>query len=79
MSSETNDDMSKKCREDPLKSIETETVILEREADRRRSLTAAEKRKRNETLAIGLSRTELLVSGSENNNNTKGTNFYCSY
>ena len=43
-----------------LKSMEAETVVTQGEAERRKPLTAAEKRKRNETLAIGISRTELL-------------------
>ena len=42
-----------------LRSIEAETVVTHKEAERRH-LTSAEKRKRNETLAIGLSRTDLL-------------------
>ena len=41
------------------RSIEAEAVVTNKEAERRH-LTSAEKRKRNETLAIGLSRTELL-------------------
>ena len=43
-----------------VKSIETETVVLHREAERRKPLSYSEKRKRNETLAVGLSKTELL-------------------
>ena len=43
-----------------LRSIEAETVVTHKEAERRSQLTSAEKRKRNETLAIGLSRTDLL-------------------
>ena len=42
-----------------LRSIEAETVVTHKELERRH-LTSAEKRKRNETLAIGLSRTDLL-------------------
>ena len=72
MTSETNDEMRKRSEEEPIRSIETEAVILQREANRKKPLTATEKRKRNETLAIGLSRTELLVAGTENN--IKGTN-----
>ena len=48
-----------------VRSIDAETIVLQGEADRRKPLSLAEKRKRNETLAIGLSRTELLVSGSK--------------
>ena len=44
-----------------LQSIEAESVVTQKEAERRH-LTSAEKRKRNETLAIGLSRKELLIS-----------------
>ena len=44
-----------------LPSIEAESVVTQKEAERRH-LTSAEKRKRNETLAIGLSRKELLKS-----------------
>ena len=44
-----------------VKSIEAETVVSHTEAERRH-LTTAEKRKRNETLAIGLSRTDLMKS-----------------
>ena len=42
------------------RSVEAETAVTQVEAERRKPLTAAEKRKRNETLAIGISRTELL-------------------
>ena len=65
MSSDANDDKSRDFIAEPLKSVETEAVILEREASRRKPLSA-DKRKRNETLAIGLSRAELLISDSEN-------------
>ena len=41
------------------RSIEAETVVTRKESERRH-LSSAEKRKRNETLAIGLSRTDLL-------------------
>ena len=54
-----------------VRSIDAETIVLQGEADRRKPLSLAEKRKRNETLAIGLSRTELLVSGSKEKT-TKG-------
>ena len=57
-----------------MRSIDAETIVLQGEADRRKPLSLAEKRKRNETLAIGLSRTELLVSGSKEKT-TKGFNF----
>ena len=66
MSSDANDDKSRDFIAEPLKSVEIEAVILEKEASRRKPLSAADKRKRNETLAIGLSRAELLISGSEN-------------
>ena len=42
------------------RSMEAETAVTQGELERRKPLTAAEKRKRNETLAIGISRTELL-------------------
>ena len=48
-----------------VRSIDAETIVLQGEAERRKPLSLAEKRKRNETLAIGLSRTELLVSDSK--------------
>merc|ERR1719325_78154 len=48
-----------------VRSIDAETIVLQGEAERRKPLSLAEKRKRNETLAIGLSRTELLVSSSK--------------
>ena len=41
------------------RSIEAETVVTQKEGERKH-LTSAEKRKRNETLAIGLSRVDLL-------------------
>ena len=41
------------------RSIEAETVLTRKESERRH-LSSAEKRRRNETLAIGLSRTDLL-------------------
>jgi len=40
--------------------VEAEAALTKGEIERRKPLTAAEKRKRNETLAIGISRTELL-------------------
>ena len=49
----------KEKRPTSLKSIEAETVVTHKEAERRH-LTSAEKRRRNETLAIGLSRTDLM-------------------
>merc|ERR1712142_1174636 len=47
---------------DKHKSVEAETAVTQVEVERRKPLTAAEKRRRNETLAIGISRTELLKS-----------------
>jgi len=47
---------------DSLKSVEAEAAVTQGEVERRKPLTAAEKRRRNETLAIGISRTELLKS-----------------
>ena len=58
-----------------VRSIDAETIVLQGEADRRKPLSLAEKRKRNETLAIGLSRTELLVSSSKEST-TKGFKFF---
>ena len=58
-----------------VRSIDAETIVLQGEADRRKPLSLAEKRKRNETLAIGLSRTELLVSGSKEKT-IKGFTFF---
>ena len=40
--------------------MEAEAAVTQGEVERRKPLTAAEKRRRNETLAIGISRTELL-------------------
>ena len=45
-----------------LKSMEAETALTQGETQRRKPLSAAEKRRRNETLAIGISRTDLLKS-----------------
>ena len=56
----TNDSLHKS-----VKSIETEAVVLHREAERRKPLSSCEKRKRNETLAIGLSKTNLLKSNDK--------------
>ena len=42
--------------------MEAEAAVTQGEVERRKPLTAAEKRRRNETLAIGISRTELLKS-----------------
>ena len=47
-----------------MRSIEAETVVSHGEAERRH-LTSAEKRKRNETLAIGLSRSDLMKSEAD--------------
>ena len=41
-----------------VRSSETENIVLQGEAERKKTLS--DKRKRNETLAIDLSRTELL-------------------
>ena len=54
-----------------VKSIETETVVLHREAERKKPLSSSEKRKRNETLAIGLSKTDLLNTQNKANVNDK--------
>ena len=54
-----------------VKSVETETVVLRREADRRKPLSCSEKRKRNETLAIGLSKTDLLNTHTKDIGNEK--------
>ena len=45
---------------DSHKAVEAEAAVTQGEVERRKPLTAAEKRRRNETLAIGISRTELL-------------------
>ena len=47
-----------------VKSIEAEAVVTHKEAERRH-MTSAQKRRRNETLAIGLSRTDLIKSESQ--------------
>ena len=55
-----------------LSSIEAESVVTQKEAERRH-LTSAERRKRNETLAIGLSRKDLLKSETaEEDKNSAG-------
>ena len=54
-----------------VKSNETETVVLHTEAERRKPLTSSEKRRRNETLAIGLSKTDLLNTHNKDNVNEK--------
>merc|ERR1712198_196010 len=50
--------------ESTIKSIETETVVFHKEAERRKPLSYAEKRKRNETLAIGISNSTLLKTST---------------
>ena len=56
-------DQEKMVKKD-IKSIEAEAVVTHKEAERRH-LTSAQKRRRNETLAIGLSRTDLIKSESQ--------------
>ena len=60
-----SDDLTDGTTTVKTKSIETETVVLHKEAERKKPLSIADKRKRNETLAIGLSRQELLKAEAE--------------